>query len=59
MLKLRYKDKENTPTPQPKANHLKMLKNIGEGGSSKDVESLLFKRVRSWFREKGIERGDP
>jgi hypothetical protein len=28
-------------------------------GSSKDIGSPLFKRVRAWFREKGIERGEP
>lgn len=36
-----------------------MTLNIEEIDSAKDIDSLMFRRVRSWFIQHGIERGDP
>lgn len=36
-----------------------MTMKIEEIDSAKDIDSLLFRRVRFWLMQQGIERGDP
>ena len=36
-----------------------MTMKIEEVDSAKDIDSLVFRRVRSWFMQQGIERGEP
>lgn len=36
-----------------------MTMKIEEIDSAKDIDSLVFRRVRSWFMHQGIEQGDP